>query len=47
MITISLWGALGLIALGGAVAELYNLQAWRRYREGRIDANKSQGYYKR
>jgi hypothetical protein len=47
MIQMSLWGALGLIALGASVAEVYNLQAWRRYREGRADAARNQGFYKR
>jgi hypothetical protein len=47
MITMSLWGALGLIALGASVAEYYNIQAWRRYKAGLLDGQKANMGYKR
>jgi len=31
----SIWGALGFMALGAMVSELYNFRAWGRYREGK------------
>ena len=35
MITVSIWGALGLIAIGAGIAHIYNWIAWRKYYEGK------------
>lgn len=34
---ISIWGALGFMALGMALAQVHNMVAWRKYYEGRGD----------
>lgn len=34
----SIWEALGFMALGATIVELYNWRAWRMYREGKSEA---------
>lgn len=35
MITVSVWGVLGFIALGMLIAEVYEFHAWCKYTQGK------------
>jgi len=35
MITVSVWGVLGFIALGVLIAEAYEFHAWCKYQQGK------------
>lgn len=35
MITVSVWGVLGFIALGMLIAEAYEFHAWCKYTQGK------------
>lgn len=37
------WKALGFMSLGMLIAEVYNMRAWRRYREGRAEGAEYRG----
>lgn len=36
----NIWSALGFIALGMAIAHLYNWQSWRKYYEGKRESGR-------
>lgn len=39
MITCSVWGVLGFIALGIVLAEAYEYHAWARYKQGKREGS--------